>query len=137
PANDPIPLFLVGGYLDLVRRTEFAAAGLFVDGPAHEIKIRFPVGTEGAYAGLRGYFASEQNESAPRLLQPTGTIFSAGWFRDYKKLWDARGDLLNADLVAQLDKENEKGKAEGLHFGISDLVQSIGPQFRLVAARQR
>lgn len=137
PANDPIPLFLVGGYLDLVRRAEFAAAGLFVDGPAHEIKLRFPVGTEGAYAGLRGYFASETDESAPRLLQPTGTIFSAGWFRDYKKLWDARSDLLNADLVKQLEKENEKGKSEGLHFGISDLVQWIGPQFRIVAARPR
>jgi hypothetical protein len=95
------------------------------------------VGTDGAYAGLRGYFASEKNESAPRLLQPTGAIFSAGWFRDYKKLWDARSDLLNPDLVAKLDQENEKGKSEGLHFGISDLVQWIGPQFRLVAARQR
>jgi hypothetical protein len=137
PANDPIPVLLIGGYLDLLRRSDFAAAGLFVDGPAHEIRIRFPVGTDGAYAGLRGYFASDPAESAPRLLQPTGAIFSAGWFRDYKKLWDARTQLLNAELVQQLEKQNEKGKSEGLHFGISDLVDWIGPHFRLVAARQR
>ncbi|MBI3864277.1 MAG: hypothetical protein HY290_20530, partial [Planctomycetia bacterium] len=137
PANDPIPVFLLGGYLDLLRRADYAALGLFVDGPSHELKIRVPVGTDGAYAGLRGYFASEPNESAPPLLKPPGAIYSAGWFRDYKKLWDARRDLFNADLVQQIEMADAKARSQPTGFGISDVLQWIGPQFRIVAARQR
>jgi hypothetical protein len=135
PANDPIPVVLLGGFLDLLRRADFAAAAVFVSGPAHELRIRVPVGTEGAYAGLRGYFASEATEAAPRLLRPTGTIFTAGWFRDYKKLWDARRELLNPDIVAQLEAANTKAQSEGAKVGLADLVQMIGPHFRFVAAQ--
>jgi hypothetical protein len=135
PANDPVPVVLLGGYLDLFRRADFAAAGIFVSGPAHELKIRVPVGTDGAYAGLRGYFASETTESAPRLLRPTGTILTTGWFRDYKKLWDARSELVNPEIVAQLEAANTKAQSEGAKVGLADLVQMLGPHFRFVVAR--
>lgn len=135
PANDPVPIVLLGGYLDLLRRADFAAAGLFASGPAYELKVRFPVGTDGAYAGLRGYFASEPTESAPPLLRPAGTLFTAGWFRDYKKLWDARGELFNADVVKKLEADNAKAQSEGARIGLADLVGFIGPHFRIVATR--
>jgi hypothetical protein len=135
PANDPIPIVLLGGYLDLFRRADFAAAGLFAEGPAYELKVRVPVGTEGAYAGLKGYFASETTESAPRLLQPAGTIFTTGWFRDYKKLWDARRDLFNAEVVQKLDADNAKAQSEGAKIGPADVVQWVGPHFRFVVTR--
>src|SRR5262249_3636880 len=135
PANDPIPVVLLGGDLDLFRRADFAAAGLFADGPAYELKIRFPVGTDGAYSGLRGYFASETTDSAPRLLRPAGTIFTTGWFRDYKKLWDSRSELLNADLVKKIDADNAKAQSEGPKIGPEDIVKLVGPHFRFVATR--
>lgn len=137
PANDPNPPFLLGGYVDLVRRTDFVAAGLFVDGPAPEVMFRFPVGSEGAFAGLRGFFATGASESAPPLLSPPGTLFSAGWYRDYQKLWDARSELVNSELVRVLDAANERARTEGLGVSIADFAQWIGPHFRVVAARQR
>ena len=135
PANDPAPVVLLGGYLDLLRRADFAAAGIFVSGPTPELRIRVPVGTDGAFAGLRGYFASETTESAPLLLRPPGTIFTAGWFRDYKKLWDARSELLTPELVQKLEAANAKAQSEGAKVGLADLVQMLGPRFRAVAAR--
>lgn len=135
PANDPVPVVLLGGYLDLLRRADFAAAGLFASGPAYELKVRFPVGTDGAFAGVRGFFASETTESAPPLLRPAGTLFTAGWFRDYKKLWDARGELFNAEVVKKLEADNAKAQSEGARIGLADLVGFIGPHFRLVATR--
>jgi hypothetical protein len=137
PGNDPVPIVLLGGYLDLLRRADFAAAGLFVSGTSYELKIRFPVGVDGAYTGLRGYFASEPTESAPPLLRPAGTIFSAGWFRDYKKLWDARSELFSPDVVQKLEAENTKARSEGAKIGLADLVQFLGPHFRFVAARRQ
>jgi hypothetical protein len=137
PASDTLPQFLLGGYLDLFRRADFAAAGLFVNGSAYEVKIRFPVGSEGAYAGLHGFFATESAASAPPLLRPTGTIFSAGWFRDYQKLWEARSELVTPERLTELEAANERARAEGLRIGIADFAQWIGPQFRVVAARQR
>ncbi|MGE5194555.1 MAG: hypothetical protein ACM3U2_18850 [Deltaproteobacteria bacterium] len=135
PGNDPIPIVALGGYLDLFRRADFAAAGLFVDGPGYELKVRFPVGTDGAYAGLKGYFASETIESAPRLLRPADTIFTAGWFRDYHKLWEARRELFNPEVVQKLEADNAKAQSQGAKIGVADIVQLIGPHFRFVATR--
>ncbi len=135
PANDPGPVVLLGGYLDLLRRADFAAAGIFVSGLSPELRIRVPAGTDGAFTGLGGYFASERTESAPLLLRPPGTIFTAGWFRDYRKLWDARSELLNPDLVQKLEAANSKAQSEGAKVGLADLVQMLGPHFRSVAAR--
>ena len=137
PANDPLSPFVAGGYLDLFRRADFASAGLFANGSAYEVKIRFPVGSDGANADLSGFFASGVPEAAPPLLRPTGTIFTAGWFRDYQKLWEARHELVSSEHVKELDAANERGRAEGLRIGIADLAQWIGPHFRVVVARQR
>ncbi len=135
PSNEPLAVAVIGGYLDLFRRADFAAAGLFVDGAAYDLKVRFPVGTDGAFAGLRGYFASEASQSAPQLLRPTGTIFTAGWFRDYNKMWDARRELFNPDVVKKLEADNAREKSEGAKVGLEDILKLIGPQFRFVAAR--
>ena len=137
PSNEPLPPFLLGGYLDLLRRADFAAAGLFSNSPGLELKLRLPVGADGQYAGLRGFFAPQGTESASPLLRPTGTIFSAGWYRDYQKLWDARSQLVNSQLVQQLDAVNERAGNDGLRVGIADVMRWIGPHYRVVAARQR
>jgi len=137
PANDLIPVVLLGGYLDLLRRADFGAAALFVGGPTYELKVRVPVGSEGTFPWLRGYFASETTDAALPLLKPAGTIFSASWFRDYKRLWDARSELFNADLVKQIEQGDAKARSDGAHIGPSDLVGLLGPHFRLVAARSR
>lgn len=137
PADDPGPQLVLGGYLDLLRRAEFASAGLFVDGPPYELKIRMAAGSEGAAAGLRGFFATGPGDSAPPLLSPPGAIFSAAWFRDYRRLWDARRDLLSADLVRQFDAADAGAREQPMQIGISDLLNWIGPQWRVIAARQR
>jgi hypothetical protein len=142
PANDPLSPFVVGGYLDLFRRADFTSAGLFANDSAYELKIRFSVGSEGANPGLSGFFARGlvapgTAEEAPPLLRPTATIFTAGWFRDYQKLWNARHELVSFEHVKELDAVNERGRAEGLRIGIADLAEWIGPHFRVVAARQR
>jgi hypothetical protein len=137
PADDPGPQLLLGGYLDLLRRAEFASAGLFVDGPPYELRARVPAGSVGAAPALRGFFATAIGDSAPLLLSPPGAIFSAAWFRDYRKLWDARSELLNSDLVRQLDAADSGAREQPLQIGISDLLQWFGPHWRVVAARQR
>ncbi len=137
PADDPGPQVLLGGYFDLLRRAEFAAVGMFADGPSFELKIRIPAGSAGAVSSLTGFFAAGSTESAPPLLKPPGAMFSAGWFRDYKRLWDARGELLNADLVRQFDAADAGARSQPTGFGISDVLQWLGPHFRVVAARQR
>jgi hypothetical protein len=73
--------------------------------------------------------------SAPRLLRPAGTIFSAGWFRDYNKLWDARGKLLSSEIISRLEAVNAKAQAEGAKVGPVDLAEMLGPHFRFVVSR--
>ena len=68
PADDPAPQVLIGGYLDLLRRAEFAAVGMFVDGPSFELKIRIPAGSAGAVSSLPRVFRRRFDRS--RALPP-------------------------------------------------------------------
>jgi hypothetical protein len=137
PADDPAPQVLLGGYLDLLRRADFAAVGMFADGSSFDFKVRIPAGSAGAVSSFAGFFATDSTESAPPLLKPPGVMFSAAWFRDYKRLWDARGELLNANFVRQFDVADAGARSQPTGFGISDVLHWLGPHFRVVAARQR
>lgn len=137
PAHDPAAVLLLGGYLDLLRRADFITAGLFADEEGLEVRVRLPVGAEGAPAALRGYFAGAADESAAPLLTPPGSIYSASWYRDYRRLWDARSALLEADAVRKIDDENARQRQQTGGVSLADLLQGFGPHFRAAAARSR
>jgi hypothetical protein len=137
PTADWRATLLAGGYLDLVRRADYAAAGLFVDDRGAELRVRLPAGAEGAFAGLDGYFAARAGESAERLLRLPRTMLSLSWFRDYSRLWNTRSALFVPRLVEQLDSEDIRQRSSGAGPGWGELSQVLGSHFRIVVARQR
>ncbi|MBS0261059.1 MAG: hypothetical protein JSS02_03810 [Planctomycetes bacterium] len=141
PADEPMVPLLLGGYLDLLRRADFAAAGLFTENNAWTLRWRVAARESTAHPALRGFFAPGVSDrpaaAAASLLQPPGTIYSASWYRDYSRLWHARQDLLTPRIVRELESADENLRELPTQFGISDLLNWIGPQLRLVVARQR
>lgn len=135
PSNDILAVFLLGGYVDLFRRADFITAGLFVDDAGAEVRVRLPVGSEGTYPGLRGYFAGASDESAAPPLSPPGTFYSASWYRDYGRFWEGRNELYGPGVVKQMEDDNAKQRQQTGGVGIGDLLQMLGPHFRVVAAR--
>lgn len=136
PSNNPIPVVLVGGYLDLLARVDWVTAGLFLDDAGAELRVRLPVGSEGTFAGLRGYFAADDSAAAP-LLNPARTLFSASWYRNYAQLWNQRAELFNPTLVQQAEEANANQRKRPSGLGFGDLAQFLGPHLRVVAARQQ
>jgi hypothetical protein len=135
-ANWPATL-LAGGYLDLLRRADYVCAGLFIDSRGVDLRVRFPVGSDGAFGGLTGYLATEAGDSAERLLLPPRTMLSLSWFRDYARLWNARSELFVPQIVAKLDADNNRQRESGAGPGWENLLRSLGPHFRCVVARQK
>lgn len=135
PANDLPAVFLLGGYIDLFRRADFVTAGLFVDDEGAEVRVRLPVGSDGTYPALRGFFASDGDESAAPPLSPPGTIYTASWYRDYSRYWEGKNELYGPAVVRQMEEDNAKQRQQTGGVGFGDLLQMLGPHFRAVAAR--
>lgn len=137
PTADWRAALLAGGYLDLVRRADYVAAGLFADDRGVELRVRLPAGAEGAYTGLDGYFAAGAGESAARPLRLPRTILSWSWFRDYSRLWNTRSELFVPQLVEQLESENIRQRKSSGGPGWEELLQVLGSHYRCVVARQQ
>lgn len=136
PSDNPGLIALLGGYVDLLRRADFAAATLSLKDAAVELHVRATAGSAGMVPSLRPFFATDSDAMAAPLLQPAGALYSASWFRDYSALWNARSELVTAERVKVLDDENAKQVQAG-QIGVANLVKSLGPHLRVVAAPQR
>src|SRR5207253_425003 len=108
PTSNFIPAVVAGGYFDLLRRGDFVAASLVRDDKSLELKVRATAGTEGMAPAAVGFFAAEQGQAPLPLLRPEGALYSATWFRDFARIWETRGCLLNPEQVKNLESENEK-----------------------------
>jgi hypothetical protein len=136
PSENPPMIVLVGGWMDLLRRSEYAIAGLKFDERDWELRFHFPAGRQNVTPGLTGFFAAEPGTHAAPLLQPADVFYSASWFRDYAALWNARSQLVNADVVKKLEQANTDMATTTGAPGFAQIVQMLGPHFRVVACRQ-
>jgi hypothetical protein len=137
PGGDLGPQLLFGGYLDLLRRADWAAAALAVGEQSCEFQFRIAAPNATAHPSLQGFFAADEKDQCAALLKPPGTIYSGVWYRDYGRLWNARASLLSPTIVRDLDNANAQLHDLPTQIGISDLLHWIGPQWRVVLARQR
>lgn len=137
PAGEIAPLALFGGYLDLLQRADFAAAGLFGDDTGIEFKVRLPSGTEGTPAGMSGFFTGDATTSAASLLRPARTLYTGSWYRDYARFWNSRAELFTPAVQRELQDADDRQRKQWGGLAVSDLLQLMGPHHRIVVARQQ
>jgi hypothetical protein len=141
PSSDAGRTTFLGGWLDLLRQHERATIEISPQGErlAIEVAVRQPGSGEPA-ATIPGFFAREGVGQPAPLLAVPGTIYAASWFRDVSALWEARRDLLTAEIADKLEQGNEQAATQlevfGTHLRPSDLITQFGPHFRVVLATQ-
>ena len=132
PSNKVEAIFLLGGYLDLLRRSDVAVTELHADARGLEVRLKFPVGALAKSPALEGFFATAEGEQAAPLLRPQGVLYSSTWYRDYARMWDRRSELLKPELVQTLEEQNRKLVDTQKQLGFVKLLQMLGPHWRLV-----
>jgi hypothetical protein len=124
------------GYLDVARRSDFVAAGLYAEGGNFRLAVRMPAGRDGMAPDVELHLPRDPaiGGTLP-LLEPKGVLFSHSFYFDFDTLYQKRDKIFPPDLV--------KGFAEGEKQISRFLIGSSLPKFlgqsgvfyRLVAAK--
>ncbi|MFM8224278.1 MAG: hypothetical protein ACKOJF_35715, partial [Planctomycetaceae bacterium] len=131
PAADAGVQFLLGGYLDLLRRgtrtdltAELAADGL-------QLAWRVEVDAGDSPAEWSGFFGGgDQPLDAP--LAARGSLLSGSWYRDHRPVWRHRDRVLQATEIVRIEADDRRVKATGAPLGFQDLIDLMGPRLRAV-----
>ena len=129
----------LGGYADSLNESRLLSLTLS-DSPAgvgDSPGLSLSLQCDAAGGAVPGFFAAA-GDAVPGPLEVPGAIYSAAWFRDYRTLWERRGELLTADRAAFLeakDGEVRQGiKVLGADVLPSELFAQLGTSWRLVVA---
>ncbi len=124
-------MYLLGGYVDLLRRARFVSAALFADEGRLEFSLRTDVGRQGMLGNLAGFFAPPTGEAAPPRLEVDGEVASLSWTRDYGTLWETREQLLTEASIKKLEEESKRATLIGTPAAL-EIFGGLGREWNLV-----
>jgi hypothetical protein len=138
PRNDTILTFLFAGYLDVFRRSEFVAAGLYANPDGFGLTIRMPAGRDGMAEDVELHLPRDAKVAGTLPpLEPNGVIFSHSFYLDLGVLWEKRAKIMNASNA----KSFEEGVKQASRFlpgtSIDKLLTQSGVHHRFVVAVQK
>lgn len=137
PRNNTVFTFFAAGYLDVVRRSQFVAAGLYENKDGYSLTIRMPAGRDGMAEDVDLHVPRDPKVAGTLpLLEPDGVIASHSFYLDLGVLWTKRGKIMSE----QSAKDFEKGVKDASRFlpgtSIDKLMTQSGVHHRLVAAQR-
>ena len=135
PRDNTILTFGFAGILDIVRRSEFVAAGLYENKDGFALSIRMPAGRKGAADDVDLHLPRDPKIAGTLpLLEPKGVIFSHSFYLDLATFWKDRTKIMTAENAK--DFENAIKQAGRFLPGSSfeKLFLQSGTHHRIVAA---
>jgi hypothetical protein len=137
PRDDPALTILFGGYLDVVGRSPYLAAGLVREGNDFLVTVRMPSGRKGMGPDSLLHVPSSDAEGGRPLLQPKGVVFSTSFYLDVGRIWQDREKIFPEKVVKAFEK-TDKGTNPFLSgLKISKILPQVGSHHRLVFATQQ
>jgi hypothetical protein len=130
-ALDPTTLFLVGGLVDIIKRSPYVCAGLARDGDNLQVRIAMPRGRDGMAPVAAMLLPGDERGSLP-ILAPPHVLTSTSYFLDLGKFWDDRHKILSPEQVKRMDQfEAQTSKyLRGLSLGA--ILRQAGKYHRIV-----
>jgi AcrR family transcriptional regulator len=136
PRNDVVQTVLFAGYLDVARRSDYLAAGLYHDAGDFRLAVRMPAGRDGMATDVELHLPRDPKVggSLP-LLEPKGVLFSHSFYLDLDTLYKKR----EAILPAQVAKDFAEGEKQISRFllgtTLPKYLSQLGTHYRLVAVQ--
>jgi hypothetical protein len=136
PSNQPILTVPFNGYLDVLGRSPYLAAGFYRRSDGFLTTLRLPRGREGMPAEVATHVPPPGEPGSRPLLEPKGVLYSTSYYLDVAKFWELRDKLFNEQLTKSFEEfdKNSGRFLAGLQF--SKLLSQVGPYQRIVVAHQ-
>jgi hypothetical protein len=136
PNNQPQLYVVLGGWIDVVRRSPFLCAGLYRQGDQLNLTVRMPSGRNGMPDVLASHAPPPGQVGALPLLQPRGVLYSSSYYLDPARFWEFRKQLLNEQQLKGLEEFDKNSGRFLVGNRLSKLLAQVGPHQRLVVANQ-
>jgi len=135
--RDNVFLTLIGaGYLDVARRSDFVAAGLYHDAGDFRLAVRLPAGRDGMATDVELHLPRDPKVGGTLpLLEPKGVLFSHSFYLDLDTLYQKREEIM-PPMVAKQFAEGEKQISRFLiNTSLPKFLSQAGVHYRLVAVQ--
>ena len=136
PRDNVVLTFLFAGYLDVIRRADFVAAGLYADKGDFRVAVRLPAGRDGMAPDVELHLPKDPKVGGTLpLLEPKGVLASHSFYLDLDTLYRQREQI----LPPQVAKDFAEGEKQISRFligsSLPEFLRQGGVHYRLVAAK--
>jgi hypothetical protein len=136
PSDNAVITVLFGGWLDVIRRSPFLAAGLYQDKEKIGLTLRFPGGGHDGQPEQMLVHSAPKNSGVREPLEPKGVIFSHSFWFDFNALWEKRGKLFNEKIAKDFENSEKQIRPYLPNMSLAKLFAQSGPSHRFVVAHQ-
>jgi len=135
PRANFILTLVAAGYLDVARRSDFVAAGLYADGGSFRLAVRMPAGRDGMAPDVELHLPKESTVGGTLpLLEPKGVLFSHSFYFDFDTLYRKRERIFPPDLVKGFNDGEKHISRFLIGSSLPKFLSQSGVYYRLVAA---
>jgi hypothetical protein len=136
PRDNVVLTVLFAGILDVAKRSDFVAAGLYADRGDYRLAIRMPAGRHGMSTDSEIHLPRDPKVGgALPLLEPKGVLFSYSFYLDLDTLYQKREQI----FPPQVAKDFAEGEKQISRFLIGSSLPKFlgqaGVHYRIVATR--
>ncbi|MSR52923.1 MAG: hypothetical protein EXS09_06485 [Gemmataceae bacterium] len=134
PRNEVILTLIAAGYLDVARRSDYIAAGLYHDAGDFRISLRMPAGREGMATDVELHLPRDPKVggSLP-LLEPKGVVFSHSFYLDLDTLYKKREEIFPPQSAKDFEEGEKQISRVLLGTTLPKFLSQAGVHYRLVA----
>lgn len=136
--KDFLGQMVLGGTLNVLRRSDFVAVGLHKAGPGLRLAVRLPAGRAGFPAGYAVHTPAGGGTGSLPLLEPAGVLYSQSFYLDFGHAWTHRGDLFGEEFRQQIEKaEKDISKVLPGNAKLGELLEAWGAHHRVVVVNRK
>jgi hypothetical protein len=136
PRDNVILTFLFAGYLDVARRSDFAAAGFYHDKGDFRVAIRMPAGRDGMATDVELHLPRDPKVTGTLpLLEPKGVLFTHSFYLDLDTLYQKREAILPPQVAKDFAEQEKQISRFLIGTTLPKFLSQMGPHIRLVATQ--
>ena len=136
PRNDVVQTVLFAAILDVARRSDFVAAGLYADKGDFRITIRMPAGRTGMAPDVELHLPKDPKVGGTLpLLEPKGVLFSYSFYFDFGTFYQKREQIFPPQVAKDLGEGEKQVSRLLIGSNLPKFLSQLGVHYRVVVAQ--
>lgn len=135
PTSDPLPHLLLGGLLDVVRRSDWLAVALTVNEAELVLSMHMPAGLTGMSVGGKAHSRGMAEAGLYPFFWPADAVYAANFMWEPYLFWEQRSDFLIPSLQRDIEDAERQSGVVLLGRRLSTVLRCLGKRHQLIITR--